>query len=295
MALATQGALTQLAMDSATPIDTMSEPYEFVSCTLRKTTAIIESGGIRGTRSRVEEVARQGNDSIAGSIVLTPSPADLDNLLPRILGAAEASDAFAVAETVPSFSVGVNYGADAFEYLGCYVNRAIFRGSPNGMLQLELDIIGTSQADLSYPSLTLGVAANNVPYRFSEGVLTMVSSARSMMSFELIIDNALEARFTNATTASSIQAHDRIVTLNCTTPYTSSEVDLFTQSLEGTTGTLVFTNGGMSTTFTFGLLVPQPLQGPTIPGKREVVLQQTYRAYRDGATKEIAVTHDSVA
>lgn len=294
MALATQGAATKLCMDP-TAVDAMSEPYEFISCTLRKTTEIIESGGIRGTRSRVEEVARQGNDSIAGSIVLTPSPADLDLLLPRILGAVEASDAFALAETIPSFHVGVEYVADAFEYVDCYVNRAIFRGSPGGMLQLELDIIGTSQSDLTYPSLTLGVAANNVPYRYSEGVLTVVSSARPMLSFELIIDNALEARFTNATTATSIQAHDRIVTLNVTTPYSTDETGLFTQTLEGTTGTLVFTNAAMSTTFTFGLLVPFPLQGATIQGKREVTLQQTYRAMKDGSTNELAVTHDSVA
>lgn len=295
MVLATQGAATSLAMDAATPIDTMSEPYEFISCTLRKTTALIESGGIRGTRSHSVEVSRQGNDSIAGSIVLTPSPSDLDALLPRILGTAEASDAFTVAETIPSFSVGVNYGADAFEYLGCYVNRATFRGSPGGLLQLEMDIIGTSQSDLTYPALTLGVAANNYPYRFSEGVATIVSSARPIFDFELIIDNHVEARFTNSTTATSVQTHDRTVTLNCTTPYTSGEVGLFTQAMTGTTGTLVFTNGMMSTTFTFGLLVPNPLQGPTIEGKREVVLKQSYLALRTGATKEIAVTHDSTA
>jgi hypothetical protein len=292
--MGTQGAATKLCMDP-TAVDTMSEPYEFISCTLRKTTEIVETGGIRGTRSHSKEVSREGISRIAGSIVLTPSPADLDLLLPRILGTAESSDSFVLAETLPSFHVGVDYSVDAFEYQDCFVNRAIFRGSSGGFLQLELDIIGTAQADLSYPSLTLGVAANNEPYRFSEGVLTLVSSARPIRSFELIIDNVLDAQFHNTLTAPVITPHDRIITLNCTTPYTSDEVALFTQTLAGTTATLAFTNAAMSTTFTFGVLEPFPLQGPTIPGKSEVVLEQTYRAMQSTTTKELVVTSDSVA
>ena len=294
MPLASQGAQSNLAMDAATPVDGSSEPFEFKSFGIKKLATIIGDEGIRGTRSHSKERTRDGIYTVGGPIVLEPSPIDLDKLLPRILGAAESTDTFALAETLPSFSVGVDLVADAFEYTDCYVNRAIFRGTPGGLLELELDILGKTQIDLSYPSLTLGVATNDVPYTYQEGVCTLNALARDIISFELTIDNFLEARFTNSLTSTSITPQDRLITLKTVTPYTSGEINLYTQSTAGTSGSLVFTNSGLSTTFTFANLQP-PQDTPVVTGKTEITMELTHVARRSGATLELVITSDSVA
>jgi hypothetical protein len=294
MADATQGYEGEVCLDD-TAVDANSYAIEFLRCSLRKTTEIIETNAIRGTRSHPKETSREGISRIAGQLAWNPSPLDLDQVLPWILGAAESTDTFALADTLPNKHVGVNYGADAFEYQDCYVNKATFSAAVNGFLELELDLIGKAQADLTYPTLTIGVTANDEPYRFVEGVLTLASSARDIMSVKVEIDNSLDARFTNSNNATSITPQDRIITLSVTTPYTSGEVDLFTQSLAGAAASLVFTNGNLSLTFTFANLEPAPLQGPQIGGKSEIQYEQVYIARMSGSTKELVVTNDSVS
>jgi len=289
-----QGAQSRLAMDPASPIDGSSEPYEFKSFGIKKLATIIGDEGIRGTRSHSKERTRGGIYTVGGTILMEPSPIDLDKLLPRILGAVEDSNTFALAEALPSFSVGVSLVADAFEYTDCYVNRAIFRSSPGEILELELDIIGKTQIDLVYPSLTLGVAANDAPYTHQEGVFTLNTSARDVISHEIVIDNFLFARFTNSQTATSVTPQDRLITVKTVTPYTSDESNLYTQSTAGASGTVVFTNGGMSTTFTFANLQP-PQDTPVVSGKTSIGLELTHVARRSGATKELVITHDSTA
>src|SRR5690606_17613093 len=121
------------------------------------------------------------------------------------------------------------------------------------------------------------------------------SSAREVINWELVIDNAINARFANATTASQIFAQDRTITLNATVPYNSSNSALYAQAVAGAAGTLVITNGGYSTTFTFGRL-QVPEDSPVAPGRgSEVVLNLPMTARAVSTTKELVVTHDSAA
>lgn len=302
MADASQGAQAKLCMEpGASPhtFDTSSEPYEFVSESLKATKSIIDTNGIRGTRSHHGSRTREDVYTVAGDIVLHPSPADLDLLLPRILGASESSDTFALAETLPVFGVQIDRVAKVFSYADCVVGKATFRGKagPGSFVELVLSIVGKSRsigAAGSFPELTLGVAANNAPYVFSDGVLTLLSSARKMMDFELVIDNLPDVRFSNSLTATSITPKDRIITLATTNPFTSDETDLLDQAVAGAAGSLVFTNGNMSTTFTFGLL-QVPSDDPTIPGKSEITQKLTMTARMTSTTRELVVTHDSAA
>lgn len=294
-----QGAQTALYVEpgaASHTFDTSSERYAFLSESIRKLGTIVESEGIRGTRSRHEVMTREGTYEVGGEIVLEPSPLDLDLWLPRILGAAESTDTFALAETLPAFGVLVDREGGTFEYTDCKVNKATFRAGANGLVQLALDIFGVTEVTgTSAPAVSLGTAAGNYPYIFHDGVLTLQSSARAMMDFELVIDNRLSRRFTNSQTATDLTAQDRLITLRTTNPFTATEMSaLYNQAVGGAAGTLVFTNGNCSTTFTFGKL-QVPAESPSIRGKQEVPLTLNMTARMTGSTRELVVTHDGNA
>ncbi|MEQ8788876.1 MAG: phage tail tube protein [Pirellulaceae bacterium] len=296
MAEASQGVQARLCMEpGAAPhtFDASSEPYEFLAESLRKRTALLDTSGIRGTRSHHAARTRVGAHAVSGSISLHPSPGDLDHLLPRILGADEASDVFVLAETLPSFGVLIDRVAETFQYTDCRVSKATFRGSAGGLVLLVLDIVGVAEVTgVSFPSLLLDTTAQAAPYTFSDGVLTLQSAQRQMMDFELVIDNGLQARFTNSQTATSIVPQDRIVTLKTTNPFTSDEVDLYGQPAVGAAGSLMLTNGQMSTTFAFAAL-QSPDTSPVVPGKQEIPLVLEMTARMTGTTRELIVTNDS--
>lgn len=297
MAEASQGAQARLCMEpGAAPhtFDASSEPYEFVSESVQKKGKILDTDGIRGTRSHHVARTRPGTYEIGGSITLHPSPADLDLLLPRILGAAEVADTFDLAETLPLFGILIDRVAETFEYTDCKVSKATFKGSSGGLVELVLEILGTMEVTgTTFPALTLDTSAAAAPYVFSDGVLTLAAAARKMMDFELVIDNGLNARFTNSQSATSITPQDRTITLKTTNPFTADEADLYGQAVEGAAGTLVLTNGGMSTTFTFAAL-QVPDMSPVVGGKQEIPLTLEMTARMIGATNELVVTHDSV-
>lgn len=311
---ASQGVFTKLCAEpAASPhtFDTSSEPIDFLRFGVRKVGTVVVPQGIRGTRTKPKERSRQGPYFVAGTFAVNPSPAFLDLWLPRILGGTETADDFPTAETLPSFGLMAymdDFGGATnrtFEFNDCQVNRAMLVGrnvrfmdnSPQPV-QLIIEVFAKTFADddTAYPSLTLGTAANDAPYIFEdcESGLTLQSSARQTMGFELLIHNHLDVRHVNSLTATSIRPRDRTVKLKAITPATQNEFALFDQTHPGAAGTLVLTNGNMSTTFTFGMLTP-PALSPTIEGKQEILLELDNWAFSSSTTPEINVTHDSTA
>ena len=281
--------------------DSSSEAYEFLSESIQKTGVILDTSGIRGTRSHAEERTKTGPYEVGGSLVINPSPADLDLWLPRILGAAEAAtDTFNLAEsltTVGVFAVNKEFGTgvEQFVYLDCKVNSGTFRASAGGLLELELDIMGLSEVvGTTAPTHSPGIATNNDPYSWSEAVVTLASNAITCMDFEIKIDNVLKRRFSNSLTATDLTAGDRIVTFKCTIPFsTANERALYAQATAGIAATVVFTNGTITTTFTLGILQVPPVT-PVVNSKDEIVLLIDGIARSTGATKEIVIINDSV-
>jgi hypothetical protein len=292
MGNASQGALAKMGMGAASPV---TEAYEFISENLKRKIKRIYNDGIRGTRSRSKERVADGEIEIAGQITMNPSPAELANLLPRILGAAAVTTTYALAETLPEFYINIDRVAKVFEYAGCKVAKATFSGSRGQPVKLALDIIGktcTPGDAGTFPALTIDT---DVAYVFYQGVLTAEGSAREFDQFQLVIDNMLDKRVMNSQTATSITAQDRLITLACSTPYTSDEIDLLDNaftSAAGAAGSLVFTNGTESTTFTFANL-KDDVEDPEVQGKKEILLPHSFTAYKSGTTKELVVTHDS--
>jgi len=279
---------------NGTAIGSYTEAYEFLTESLRKQLTIVDTAGLRGTRSHPAERTRDGTYAIGGGLQFHATPAMLDLLLPRILGANEATDVFALAETLPEFDVLIDRVAKRFVYAGCQVNRATFRAAAGGPLELDLDVIGKTEtvSATAFPSITAPV---DPPYVWQDCVCTVNGSARVVTQWEMTVDNALNARFSNSQTATDIHSTDRIVTVNLTVPYTSSEVDLYGINTGGAAAaTFAFTNGNYSTTFSIAKL-QIPDQSPVVDGRGEILLQLQGVAKQSSTTKELVITHDSTA
>jgi hypothetical protein len=271
----------------------VTEGFYFANESIRKQASIIERDGLRGTRSRLADDTRQGTYRVAGTLLLEPTPADLAIWLPRILGGADISGAYALAETLPSFSLAIDRVANVFTYAGCKVNRATFNGSKGGLVRLLLEIVGQSEAVGSAGSLpSLTPSTEHGPYIFAgDPTLTLNGVAREVAEFELTIENDLVSdRFMNSTTVVNLPEGDRVITLRTSHAWASANTDLYNQALAGAAGTLAFTNGSSSTTFSFGTL-QAPSQSPVVAGKQEIMLQLNMTARKTGSTMELSVTN----
>jgi hypothetical protein len=291
---------SQLAIGAAgTAIGSYTDRFEFNSITPGGGVGLIDTSeeATRGTRSRSKERVAQGLIETTLNIVLNPSPAELDILLPMILGGAESVDSFPLAETTAYKDILVDWSVHRQIYQDCLVNRAEFSSSQGQPLRLSLEFWCRTQdtpVATAFPSIA--VDTDNI-YVHHQGVLTARSAARDFSEASVVIDNNLERSYNNAQNPTFIFPTDRVIELTGNVPFTSDEDDLYTgplASAAGAAGTLVYTNGGQSLTFTFGNLKEQDASPPAMTGG-ETRQSITWRAYKSGSTAELAVTHDSSA
>lgn len=277
--------------------DGSSERWEFVTENFAKVGTSIPSQMTLGTRWKDVAQYRHGTYSCQGDIVVEPSPTFLNSWLPRILGANEvATDTFGVAETLQWFGMFFNRGKTLNKYSDCVVNRATFRGTQNQPIQLTLNIIGkTKEASAgSEPSVTLAYAdASEFPYVFTDTALSLAGTTRSYSSFELVIDNAINARFNNSTTATSLCPGKSSITLRATLDpnATAVEGDLSEVAEAGIAGVFTWTNGTVSTTWTFGKLVKADSQ-PTFNTVGGLEFDVEFEAMKNDATPIVSVVND---
>lgn len=299
------GVFAQLGMDPSSA--TSTEAYEFKSESLTSKRELIESIGMRGSRSRVIERLRQGTLTVGGQILLAPSPTELRKLLPRILGGNESAGAglytYALAETLPTFVTSIDRVAKVYSYTGCKVDKAIFRAAQGQVLDLELDVEALSESvgnAGTFASLTID---NTTPFVFFDGVLTLGGTAYQMMDVAITIDNFLKKdRFVNSQTRTDLPELDRSVTLECTVPYTSDTVGLYDGGASGVTAIVKFNYGGSgsggagkSLKFTFGNVVFPANGTPAIGAKDEITLRLAGAARKTSTTPEVAVELDNTA
>lgn len=263
--------------------------------TIARQGRILERNGLRGTRSHVADDARQGPYSVAGALQLEPTPDDLVFLLPWILGGSPTGTTYPLADTLPSFSLQIDRIAGVFTYAGCKVRRATFRGAKGGKVNLSLELAAQSETAGAAGSFALpAVAASQVkgPYILGgDTSLVLNGVAREVAEFELVIDNGLVTdRFMNNLTVVSLPENDRQIALHTSHAYASQNVDLYNQALAGAAGTLILTNGGSSTAFSFGTL-QVPAQSPTASSRAEIMLRLEMAARKTGSTLELTVVH----
>ena len=303
-----QGALSKLLIDPTSSFDASSERYDYLWEDVVKNGRIIGARSITGTRSGYTGITREGQYTVGGRISMYTSPADLDNWLPRVLGAAESSDDFALDESIPAFYMLIDRVGAVFQYNGCYVDRAVWRGSSGPgdeepeLVEQILTVIGqTETLGTSWPSPepSLSVAANRNPYSMAVSTLTVNGVTYQFNSFVLMVDNHVRPRWVNSLYATALCPADRTVILRVTVPFTSADDAVYSglyygNSITGVDASLVFTNTNVSTTFTFtGLQWAQ--SSPHVEGKKEINLEIDFIARRTGSSGEIEVTNDSNA
>ena len=306
----TQGSQAKFLVDTDATFDGSSERYDFIYETMQKKGRIVGARSITGSRKQLTERTRVGAYATEGRIAMYMNPADLDLWLPRILGTAESTDVFDVAEDLSSFPffMLIDKVGGVFRYDTCYINRAIFRsrGGPaqaeGNMVEMILEIFATNEVTegVSFPGSapTLGVAANRAPYLFSDssGAVTINSNVHAIKDFVLVIDNHLERRWTNSTTPTEICPKDRSILLRVGNAYTTTNDPLLyglSAAATGVAGTLVFTNSTISTTFTFSGLQWAD-NAPTVQGKREIPLYIDFYGRSLAGGVDIQVNNDSV-
>lgn len=305
MAACAQGAMSRFYTEpGASPhtFDTSSETYEFLYETLRKQGRIVGGNAIRGTRSAAKERTRAGAYLVGGRIAVQPSPAFLDLWLPRILGASESSDTFALAESLPSFGILIDKVTETFEYKDGMVSKALFHGQAGpadgdpDIITLALELVFFDRAlDTAVPNVSLSVAENNRIYVHSDAAFTFGGAAREVKEWSVLIDNHVRQRFTNSLKATKNCPASRTVAVQARLPYDTDTDDLLEQATDGASGTIVLTNAaqpGLATTFSFAAL-QVPAEDPIVRGKTEIDLYLNMIARMSGSTRELVVTNDS--
>ena len=278
--------------------DGSSLQWEYASENLQMVQAHGNTNGMRGTRSRTKDRRRILSESIGGQLVLNPTPVELDTILPLILGAAEVTNTFDLADTLPSFGLLLDRITARFVYTEMVVNRATFAGSQGGFITLTLDLLGkTEVVDYStvFP-VTVPAIDSGQPYVFGDVdyVLAADATAVEVQAFSVTIDNALDPNhFYNSITRTQINPTDRIVAVDMVLSFDADTKDAYDQAVTGGNGTLTLDSGTPQTLFTFANL-GVPAVSPVGGGRgNEILLNLSMVAEMSGATNELVVTHAS--
>jgi hypothetical protein len=308
-----QGSQSRLLIEGgASPhvFDASSELYDFLYEDISKQGNLVGGKGIAGTRSNYANRIREGSYLIGGKLSTYTCPKDLDLWLPRILGAAEVNDVFALDDALLPFGMLIDRVAGVFKYSNCYIDKAIWRceaGPGDGEPELVEQVLiiqamaedSTAAWPVSPPALS--VAANRNPYITADGILTIGSTGYVFHDFVIVVDNHLSPRWVNSLTPTALCPQDRTVMLRVTFPFTVAADAVLSGIYQnanrhtGVTATIVMTSTGAacSTTWTFtGLQWAQV--SPTVPGKRDIRLTVDFVARKTGSAQELVVTNDSV-
>lgn len=282
------GHATQFGLGPQHATSLATRQFEFQSCTLNRRENLIRTSGIRGQRAPLGDFTQSGTSSVGGNILLMPRPDDLDFLLPYILGGAEASDVFDLAEALPELVATVDKDILVETYRGLKVAQAIFRSRQGQPLSLELQLEGktkdSSAATGTFPSIS-GTLSEKLPYVHHHASWTFDETDIEIDDLVLTIDNGLELdHFNNSQTRTRLPEGEQAITLAFTTPHNADFDDHLREiaAIGVSAAQLAFDNGTDSLTIDFGLL-QKPETPVDIRGKKSIRPQVTLQAYQDKA------------
>lgn len=256
---------------------------------------------IIGSRTVPSERARRGPQLTRGVMRVPVSPLELDTYLPLILGANEAANVFAVAETVPTWAALFDKVSRRYKYKDGVVDKAVFQavqsgpGAPPNFIVLTLECLFKDEDGAnnpSFPSLSLGITTGYVPYVFEDSVVTLDGTAREPMAWSIGINNHIDQRYVTSLTPVTNCPTRRTVSASFKFAADSDHIGLRNVALAGISGTVAITVGSLSTTFTFGRL-QAPRKTPIITGHTESQFTVNFVARGVSTTKEIEVTNVS--
>lgn len=286
------GMLTRLGIDSASPV---TKQFDFLSCNIRAVSDPIDGNGMRGTLEHDISRVRANIVRIAGTIEMEPNQAEWALLWPWILGVAGSGSApvtYNVADVVLTRFIAAYYNVgNIFTFSSMAVTSATISGTQGQPLRLTLNIIGISEAIAgSFPAISID--RTNGPYLFTDSATTgfsVNSQNGTPKSFTFTIDNHIDPdRYFNSLALISSVKHDRTVSLSFEVPFGDFNT-LYNLGVGGINTVLTFTNGAGVLTITMANVV-YAREGPTIPGRSELMLPLHGIAYANGATASLVVT-----
>jgi hypothetical protein len=281
MSWESQGAKSRLAVSTNASMSNANSVWlEFTSESLQLNEQILNPTGQRGTRSQASERNVRGPRAPSGNITLPLSQVALDNLLPAILGAAESSDTFDVAETLPALYAMIEKLTDVELVSKLYVEKATFSGSSGGLCTLAIDVEAEDMTGgQTFPTATTTFRPEyGQPFQLADtSAITLNSVARNFFSFSIEVTNQLtKGDFTQGLTRSgTISPEDRIVVASFDLPAITANADLQSTSrpVTGQSVDLVLANAaGDDVTFKLGRFA-WLRTFPTIDGKGRKVIR----------------------
>lgn len=281
--------------DGTSPsFDSSSDTWDFrEGSDLIKTQPILNGTGLMGTRKKDESRSRFGPYSVAGTLTCEPSPLFLATWLFRAMGGGSIGSP-TLADAIPYWDCLQDKGGDIFKYGGCKVNRLKLSGRAGGLVESAIDVVGKTETvgqSFTGAAIPSGDSARE-PFQHADLALTLAGSARSVLQFDFELNNNLRARFVNGLTANEILEGERVITLNATCVFTSTEASaLYGLTKEGAAGSLVLTNGTVSTTLSFSRVQIPDNSARSQGGEVVLPIQAQIRGTALGA--EFTVTSDT--
>lgn len=267
---------------------------EFISTDLNESIEIVEDEGIRGTRTHAMERVAQGNKIVKGSITFEPTPVEMAAILQY---ATNSSSSTTLTDAMQDVTIVLDLRTTKkYTFNNCRFNMITITGGPGKKITVKVDVVGKS-CTVASSSLT-GVPDITVrPYMYYDAGsgITIGGQTYLIDEFELVIDNKIEPTFMVGQTATDLEPTDREVSLSIRSRYNSAEDALLVLAQAGPviasplTGSIAFTNGSNSMTFTFGALVAQS-KTVVVPNKKALRLPLKYRCYGVSTTKEVVST-----
>ena len=277
------GMQAQLGIDVSAPV---SHGFEFISSSLAWRGSVVDTSGMRGSRSQLASRARNVAAMAAGTIAMLPNLDELARLLPWIVSNAANGSTFRPGERAKTRAVTIDKVARVYTYAGCAVDRAVFSAAAGGPFELRLDVIGASETSSNVPP-SLGYAAGS-PLMFNDATLTIAGNTLDAHTFTLSVDNHLQPAYSGAATPSSLIALDRTVRLSCTCAFDEASAAALTAPLGGVSAALRLALNGRSITFAMPALQVTPTS-PPIPGRRQFLATIEGVARRTDAEPELSI------
>ncbi len=288
---ASMGWATQLGIHTSDPV---TRQYEYLSCGIGKQGSHVQSVGARGSRSHIAESVNEGPYAVGGPLVMEPRPDELTLLLPWIMGSTFSGTTIVIGDTLTDRYVTIDKVAKVYTYAGCRVNSARFRSSAGQNLRLEMDVQGKTEATGnagSFPAISASLSSLQ-PYIMHQGVITLNAVTREVDNLEIGIDNFLILdRFNNSQSRTELPSDDLGISLTVDNPFTATDIALYDMAVAGVAGSVVFTNGARSVTFTFANL-KVPAQVIQAARQGEIIHRLPLVAYRTTATACLTVVND---
>lgn len=244
----------------------------------------------RGTYSNNAGPTIEGPERVFGTTEHEPNPEEAAILL-ELLGFTNTTGTFTVNDSaLPVRYMAIDREDKVPVYAGMIASRATIRCSAGVPWRWSIDWLGTQETvgnSGTFPSISL---TETSPLALHHAVITVVSADRVVDDITITIDNVCEHRPFNADYFTP-ERHGRVITMEMSVPY-NGNTDLLRPAVAGAGGTVVWTYGNYSSSWTFGnLQFPRGAVTKTKGSKRMLSLQGV--ASQTGATKELVIVHDS--